>query len=255
MGADVFGRVMAGGVMRGALIPSLAAALVVALTVSLGHWQGRRAEAKAAQQLERDAALAAPPASLDIAGDGAALDGRRVMATGVFDATHSVFLDNRTRNGVAGFHVLTPLRIADDPLARHVLVLRGWIARDLADRERLPALRTPMTTVRIEGLALADLPQPILLSERAGQSANGGKLWQRFELDAYRRWSGLAVLPVLVRQTSELDDGLARDWTTPGSGVDRHRAYAFQWYAMAAVTAGLWLWFVVLRRRTESRES
>jgi surfeit locus 1 family protein len=254
-GGRLSGRTGAGGDVR-ALIPSIAAALVVTLTLSLGQWQGRRADDKAAQQAERDAALAAAPVSLDAAGEpGVALEGRRVMATGVFDAAHTVFLDNRTRNGVAGFHVLTPLRLGDDARSRHVLVLRGWIARDIADRERLPPLRTPSTPVRVEGLALDELPQPIVLSAVQEQGVDGGKIWQRFELDAYRRWSGLTVLPVLVRQTSELDDGLARDWTQPGSGVDRHRGYAFQWYAMAAVTAGLWLWFVVLRRRDGTRES
>jgi len=55
--------------------------------------------------------------------------------------------------------------------------------------------------------------------------------------------------PVLVRQTAELDDGLARDWVQPASGVDRHRGYAVQWYAMAAVTAGLWLWLTLRGRR------
>lgn len=243
--------------MRRSLIPSVAAALVVLLTVSLGQWQVRRADDKAAQQLARDAALAAPPVSLDAAGGSgaAALDGRRVTATGVFDAAHTVFLDNRTRNGVAGFHVLTPLRIGNDVRPQHVLVLRGWIARDVADRERLPPLRTPTDTLRVEGLALEDLPQPIVLGSGQQQGADGGRIWQHFDLDAYRRWSGLTVMPVLVRQTSELDDALARDWAQPGSGVDRHRGYAFQWYAMAAVTAGLWLWFVVIRRRDEQPES
>jgi cytochrome oxidase assembly protein ShyY1 len=257
MGGRPSGRSGVGGGMRAALIPSIAAALVVALALSLGQWQSRRAVDKAAQQEARDAALAAVPLPLDgESGAVAALEGRRVAVTGLFDETHSVFLDNRTRNGVAGFHVLTPMRIGAGSPARHVLVLRGWIARDIADRERLPPLRTPSTAVRIEGLALNELPQPIVLSA-AGQAPGGdrGKIWQRFELDAYRRWSGLEVVSVLVRQTSDLEDGLARDWVQPGGGVDRHRGYAFQWYAMAAVTAGLWLWFVVIRRREPQQES
>ena len=60
---------------------------------------------------------------------------------------------------------------------------------------------------------------------------------------------GLPMQPVLVRQTVELDDGLARDWVQPASGVDRHHGYAVQWYAIAAVTAGLWLWLSLRPRR------
>jgi len=232
--------------MRPPLIPTVAAAVVVALTVSLGQWQLRRADEKAALQAGRDAALAAAPVSLAGAtADPGSLDGRRVVGEGVFDEARTVFLDNRTRNGVAGFHVLAPLRLEGD--GRHVLVLRGWVARDLADRERLPALAAPAGTVRVEGLAMAELPQPIVLAAEAGEPAS--RLWQRFDPDRYRRWSGLEPLPVIVRQTSELADGLARDWVQPGSGVDKHLGYAFQWFALAAATVGLWLWFAVLRRR------
>jgi surfeit locus 1 family protein len=31
----------------------------------------------------------------------------------------------------------------------------------------------------------------------------------------------------------------------PGPDVAKHRGYAFQWYALAAVAAALWIWFVV----------
>jgi cytochrome oxidase assembly protein ShyY1 len=30
--------------------------------------------------------------------------------------------------------------------------------------------------------------------------------------------------------------------------VDKHRGYALQWYSLAALSAALWLWFVVLKR-------
>jgi surfeit locus 1 family protein len=236
---------LAGGVgVRLPLIPTAAAVAVVALTVSLGQWQLRRADEKAALQAGRDAALAAAPVSLTAGVDPAELDGRRVVADGVFDAARTVFLDNRTRNGVAGFHVLSPLRLDGD--GRYVLVLRGWVARDLADRERLPAPGAAGVPVRVEGLATAELPQPIVLAAEVGEPTS--RIWQRFERDRYRRWSGLDPLPVIIRQTSELPDGLHRDWVQPGSGVDKHRGYAFQWFAMAVAMVGLWLWFAVLRR-------
>jgi surfeit locus 1 family protein len=249
--------------LRRRLVPTLAAVAVVALTVSLGTWQLRRADEKAALQQTRDAALALAPVALDGAPlQPAELDGRRVSVEGVFDAAHTIFLDNRTRNGVAGFHVLAPLRIArpaaDAAPPPHVLVLRGWIARDPVERARLPPLRTPDGPVRIEGLALADLAQPIVLGAAAagaGAGADDMRIWQHFGFDTYRRWSGLSVQPVLVRQTSALDDGLARDWVQPGAGVDRHRGYAFQWYALAAATLAAWLWYVLLRRGPRSPES
>ena len=51
----------------------------------------------------------------------------------------------------------------------------------------------------------------------------------------------------------ERDDGLVRDWPDPGSGVEKHLGYAFQWYALAVLAAGLWARFVLFgRRKAES---
>ncbi len=117
-----------------------------------------------------------------------------------------------------------------------------------ADRSRMPAaIHDPPGELRFEGLAQASLAQPIELAA-SPPPAPGQRLWQHFTFERFRGWSGLDSEPVLVRQTSALDDGLARDWVEPGVDVDRHIAYAVQWFAMAAVCAGLWLWFVVLRR-------
>ena len=234
------------------MIPTVAAAVVLAGTVSLGVWQLQRADEKATAQAARDAALAAPPLRPGAAALAAsALDGRRLELVGRFEPQRTLLLDNRTHRGVAGFHVLTPLRLDDGGAV--VMVLRGWVARDLRDRARVPGFPTPEGTVRIEGLAMAELPQPIVLSRAADAAERGSPIRQHFDLEAWRRVEAPGALPVVVRQTSDSNDGLVRDWPQPGSGVDKHRGYAVQWFAMAFVTGVLWWRFgrIHVRRRAD----
>lgn len=230
--------------------PRIAAALallaVIALTSALGTWQLRRAAEKDTLQAQRDEARrAAPVAPTAGATDLVTLDGRRVVLSGRFDASRTVFLDNRTRAGVAGFHVLTPLELDG---GGWVMVLRGWVARDVSDRTRLPALAPVSGGVSIEGFAQAHLAQPMLLAEQA-RPGSGERLWQRYDPQTFRQWSGVPVVDGVVRQTSPLADGLARDWVEPGSGADKHRAYALQWFVMAAGTAAFALAMGLRARR------
>lgn len=210
---------------------------VVAITASLGSWQLQRGAAKDALQAQRDAARSATP--LVPIGDTVSLasfEARRVRLSGRLDEARTVFLDNRTRKGVAGYHVLTPMRLDDG--GAWVMVLRGWVARDVADRTRLPELTALPAPLSIEGFAQAVLQQPMVLTEQSPPAA-GERLWQRYDADTFRRWSGLSVVDGVVRQTTETPDGLARDWVEPGSGADKHRAYAFQWFAMSALAAAV----------------
>ena len=117
---------------------TLLAALGVALFVSLGRWQLHRAEEKRA--------LFAGFA----AGSGAAVmlpenyrpieRYQRVTASGHYDSSRQFLLDNMTRDGVPGFHVLTPLVQYD---SRVVLVDRpeapeAWHALRAAQPGPLP---------------------------------------------------------------------------------------------------------------------
>jgi surfeit locus 1 family protein len=241
--------------MRVSLVPTLAALVVVSVTVSLGNWQMRRADEKERLQAARDQALAAPALALPAhAMPPEAVDGRRVLVEGTMDAARTVYLDNRTRQGIAGFHVFTPMRIeaAQSDDGYWVLVLRGWVARDLADRSKLPEVPTPSDPVRIEGLAQASLAQALMLAP-APPPAPTERLWALITLERYAGWSGLPLQPFFVRQTSALPDGLARDWAQPGSGIDKHHGYAFQWYALALATVALWLWFALRRPGAQAR--
>jgi cytochrome oxidase assembly protein ShyY1 len=46
-----------------------------------------------------------------------------------------------------------------------------------------------------------------------------------------------------VLQTDPESDGLLRQWPEIASGIDKNLAYAFQWFALAAVQLMLYFWF------------
>ncbi len=231
---------------------TVAALLIGGLTASLGTWQLRRADERIAAQQRQDAALAQPPIDLGRAAAGDQVLEGRLTLTGRFDAARTIFLDNRTREGIAGFHVLAPMQL--QPSGQWVLVLRGWLARDARDRMRIPELQTPPADVTIEGVGIARLEQPMLLA-RSPEPGPADRIWQHVDYPLYERWSGLTLRPMIVRQNAEpaLADGLARDWIQPGNNVDRHHGYAFQWFAMTTVTVLAWcllLWRQLRRRPT-----
>jgi surfeit locus 1 family protein len=47
----------------------------------------------------------------------------------------------------------------------------------------------------------------------------------------------------IVIQTGDTSEGLRRDWSVVASSADKNKGYAFQWFALSALMAGLYLWF------------
>lgn len=230
------------------LVPAIATLAVIWLTVSLGNWQLRRAAEKI--ELQRVAELShnapAVPIGTDPA-DPAALENHHISARGVWLSERSIFLDNRTHDGQAGFYVLTPLQLlgAGGPAAIHLLVLRGWIARDPVDRSRLPTLHDSSAPVEVDGLAERQIANSLQL----GSAVEEGRIWQAVTLDRFAAWSGLKLQPLVLRQDSQAADGLIRAWPQPGNDVARHRAYAVQWYGMALAAAAMWIYYALVRKR------
>lgn len=206
------------------------AAAGCAAGIALGNWQSRRAAEKTALAAELAAALRDAPLRI---GAGPLrppeLANRHVEATGVFAAERTVYLDNRNRGGRPGYEVVTPLVLA--PSAA-VLVQRGWVARGARD-----SVRTPAGTQRVEGIALERLPRALAAGD------DQGAVRQNLDIDAYAKETGLALLPIVIQQRNDDGDGLSRDWPKPDFGVDMHRAYALQWYSLAALSAALGIVF------------
>lgn len=49
-----------------------------------------------------------------------------------------------------------------------------------------------------------------------------------------------------------MTDGLQRDWPQPAADVHKHYGYAFQWFALSALTLILYVWFQIIRPRLMS---
>ena len=247
---------------RGAVV--LAATLVgVLVTANLGAWQLRRAAQKIEAQRTLDANAALPPAgaadwpiaapvvsAAAAPASGAALSrpwpiGRRVRLRGRWVPSAAVYLENRPMDGRVGFVLVMPLRLEGRPDA--VLVQRGWLPRDAADRTRLLPVATTDGPVEIAGRIA---PPPARLYEFAPSSA--GSIRQNLDPAPFAVETGLALQPGSVQQLDPVAgrrDELLRDWPLPAVDVQKHYGYAVQWFALAALMTGLYVWFQLVRPR------
>ena len=171
--------------------------------IALGGWQSRRAAEKRAAAAD--------------------LESKRVSLRGVFRADLTILLDHKIRNHRVGYEVVTPLRLDGE----HVLVNRGWM-------ERGAELRTPAGEVRIEGVALARLPQAMRIGEESKP-----RVRQNLDVAAYAAETGLKLRPMVIEQHSDSGDGLSRDWPRADAGAEKNEAYSFQWYSLATLAVVL----------------
>ena len=223
-------------------IPFVATIVLVALGISLAQWQTRRAEQKLqieAQLIARSTLPELPLGASIVVPDQ--VEFRRVTVRGEFLHQWPVYLDNRPQNGRPGFYVVMPFRIAGTSTS--VLVQRGWIPLNRADRNQLMPYPTPAGEVTISGVARRHASRVMQFAGAAPLTP--GAIVQNLQTDELARAAHLTLQPILIEQTTRANDppdGLIRDWPKPSSGVDQHRGYAFQWYSLALMA---FIFFVV----------
>jgi cytochrome oxidase assembly protein ShyY1 len=220
-------------------IPFVATVLLVALGVSLGNWQERRAAEKIALQAKLTARGAEAPLAIGAAPlQAAPLEYRHVSVTGQFVQSYPLYLNNRPQDGRAGFYLLMPMKIAGSGM--HVLVARGWLPRNAAEAAKLPPYATPSGTVTIDGIVKTSVGHIMQLG--TPEPVRPGAIVQNIDPAQFAAASGLALQPFFIEQSGPNADGLVRNWPAPSVGVEKHQGYAFQWYALAAMAL---LFFVI----------
>ncbi len=212
----------------------LAVALsVTALFVGLGMWQLDRADQKRATFAEFQDRGNASEVDLNLrrVDDGVAVAGYRATAAGRYRGV-TILLDNQVHRGRVGYLVYTAFEL--NGRNESVLVNRGWISAG-PDRNRAPEVATPTASHHFEG-RLSPPPQGGLRLKGSDLiEPFGDGMWRVQAIDFADLTTIVAreLLPITVLLDDDAPYGFARVWTPPGSGVDRHLGYAFQWFALA----------------------
>jgi len=226
-------------------VPATAAIVAVAALSWLGLWQLERADEKERRERMFAERTGDAPILLNerLSPMPSRLDPdwwryRRVEIAGEMLAARQYLLDNRTRNGVAGYQVHAPMRVTG--LDRFVLVNRGWVEAGLRREQRPDVSLTSSETV-ISGVVEHPRQTPLL-----GDDGYSGSTWpkvvQRIDLEKTAQDLDHQVLPFVVLMDAALPHGFVREWTPHlGIGPERHRGYALQWFSLAAAVAVLWI--------------
>lgn len=198
--------------------------VLLPITVAAGFWQLGRAEEKRQVQLvhqQRDGAAPVDLTAIDVAEDQ---QYRTVVVTGWPDQQHQLLVDNRMRNGRAGYEVLLPLRFGP---GQWVLVNRGWLPRE--QRGSIPAL--PEKRVQLSGhLYRPARLAPVLGSEEA--ITGWPQVIQQPNPELLEQRLGRELFPYQLRL--DRSPGLETAWAMSGLTEQQHLGYAVQWFALSA---------------------
>lgn len=228
-------------------LPVVAAWLLIPVFVALGYWQLQRAGEKRSLQGEYDTRAGLLVRVEPRVQPADALRFYRVEASGVYEPGRQFLLDNRVQHGRVGYHVITPLRVRDSNV--RILVNRGWVAMG-EGRERLPVIDTPLTTVTVTGVATvpSDKGYRLPVQEDAGKTWQ--TVWPYLDLKRYGQSVSYPVQPVVILLDASHPSGFVREWSRLDAGIAVHQGYAFQWFALALVLAGL---YFLTRRRLSGK--
>jgi surfeit locus 1 family protein len=232
-------------------VATVSALLVIAIGCGAGIWQLTRAHGKIALAANLLARQQMPILNanthswtLEEASE------RRMIARGKYVPEAAVWLDNRPQPvpaggagavAQAGFYLMMPFQLEgrDEVL----WVNRGWAPRNRENREILPSIDTPAGTLNIEGIVFAHPGKVYALgSEDPNVDINKPRIAQNFDLEREGHLHHWPQAPFILRlEETGIADGLVREWAPLTTGVDRHYAYAFQWFALAFAGFVFWL--------------
>ena len=213
--------------------------------VNLGQWQLSRASEKEAlfDQIEKYAkepVVVLPGTTIKFSD----FQYRDVEVYGEFLTDKTIYLDNKTYKGLAGYHIVTPLKLSNSSMS--VAINRGWVRADY-DRAILPEIPLKQGLVKVIGRVTSPEIKTLSLSNQE----NENEVWGSFDLQRFEDLTGFELQPIMVLQKDKEDDGLIRDWDKPESGAAKNFGYAVQWFSLAVTSIIIFIILNVKRNITE----
>ena len=224
--------------MRNRYVVLLIGGVAALLFIRLGVWQlGRLAERRARNQaIESRMDLDRLEIhSLPVSGGGAdSLAFRRATVSGTFDFDHEIVVVARSRGGVPGVHVVTPLVLdggVGGAAGGAVLVERAWVPSPDAMTADLEEVREPEAS-EVVG---------VLMRRAELHRGPWGDGWPRYvrslDPEAVADDFSYALYPVALRRTARphvAPQGLTLI-PLPELTNGSHLSYAIQWFSFAVI--------------------
>jgi surfeit locus 1 family protein len=228
----------------------LLALIGVAAFVSLGRWQQHRAVEKEQLLAAYAGADEQTPLTLEAA-RRIADDASRyplVRVRGRYDATHTYVLDDQARDGAVGSIAYAIFEPADGSNA--LLVDRGFVAgKTRGEAPPIPPL--PVGDVEITALYT---PPPGSGLHLGGNALPRQTAWPKrsiyLDVDDVAADVGRWLDARILKLAPDRNSGFVRTWRPDVFPPERHRAYAFTWFTLAAVVAAV---FVGMHWRKETK--
>lgn len=229
-------RVIKTSILHGT--PHLVAILMIWACLELSAWQSDRADQKAdlIDQWENAPQLIIQ----DLEDWTGAPTYAQVELTGRFEPIRHVLLDNQTRQNHPGVHVYSPFLLGEDQPP--IFVNRGWQPW-LRYAGQWPDYPTPIEPVTLTG-RIAPAPN---VGFQLGEAAPLNRdqwpnLMTYFDIDQIRLVFGSQVSDHILLLDPTSPYHLSKDpWPRVNMSPDRHRAYAFQWQAIALAILVIWI--------------
>lgn len=227
--------------------------LMLPVLVALGFWQLQREDEKLALQAQYEARQSAAPRPIGQVDGQQDLRYMPVRATGHFDNERIFLLDNRIHEGRPGYEVVQPFHTTGSEL---LLVNRGWVEQ-AQYRSELPAIEPVSGQVSIRATVYVPFGEAFTLGDSMSQSSGWPRRIQTLEPEAMiAQLEGEqqdAAFPYSLRLQPGSPGALQENWPPVNTSPEKHQAYAVQWFSMAVVLAGLYLY--VSTRREEDEEN
>ena len=206
---------------------------------SLGIWQIERGQTKTQIMSEFEDKLTKEPIYLNA--ESKKWD--RVLVSGRWENKKQLLIDNVIHQGIAGYKVLTPLRI--DETNKLILVDRGWIKQNKF-RDQLPDIQIPDDFESVSGT----LEQPelgLVLSDEL-ISNNWPKISQTKNVEVISKAYTEEIFPMILLADPLLKNSLEYIKITPTNMTPiKHYGYSSQWFLMFIVLCFMYIWYGLSR--------
>ena len=206
---------------------------------SLGIWQIERGQTKTQIMSEFENKLTKKPIYLNA--ESKKWD--RVLVSGKWENKKQLLIDNVIHQGIAGYKVLTPLRI--DETNKLILVDRGWIKQNKF-RDQLPDIQIPDDFESVSGT----LEQPelgLVLSDEL-ISNNWPKISQTKNVEVISKAYTEEIFPMILLADPLLKNSLEYIKITPTNMTPiKHYGYSSQWFLMFIVLCFMYIWYGLSR--------